>query len=71
MEARYCAMGERCKLYEAASGKAQKVGRYHKGTICDQYRAAGYHPEDAPPFDSKPTADKDAKFLFCEGSRCS
>jgi hypothetical protein len=41
-------MGERCKLYDAASGKAQKLGRYHKGTICDQCRAAGYHPEDVP-----------------------
>jgi hypothetical protein len=48
IEARSCAMGERCKLYDAASGKAQKLGRYHKGTICDQCRAAGYHPEDVP-----------------------
>jgi hypothetical protein len=47
-EAQYCAMGERCKLYDAETGKSQKLGRYHKGTICDRCRAAGYHPEDAP-----------------------
>jgi hypothetical protein len=41
-------MGGRCKLYDAETGKSQKLGRYHKGTICDRCRAEGYHPEDAP-----------------------
>jgi len=41
-------MGRQCKLYDPQTGKAQKLGRYHKGTICDRCRAAGYHPEDAP-----------------------
>jgi len=70
IEARYCAMGERCKLYDAVSGKAQKLGRYYKGTICDQCRAAGYHPEDAPSFDSKPTADKDATTQIARCAKC-
>ena len=70
IEAQYCAMGERCKLYDAVSGKAQKLGRYHKGTICDQCRAAGYHPEDAPSFDSKPTADKDATTQIARCAKC-
>jgi hypothetical protein len=48
-EARYCALGERCKLYDAETGKSQKLGRYHKSTICDRCRAAGYRPEDATP----------------------
>ena len=63
-------MGERCKLYDAVSGKAQKLGRYHKGTICDQCRAAGYHPEEAPPSDSKPTADKDAATQLARCAKC-
>src|SRR5215213_7650508 len=70
IEARYCAMGGRCKLYDAPSGKAQKLGRYHKGTICDQCRAAGYHPQDAPPFDSKPTADKVATTQLARCAKC-
>jgi hypothetical protein len=70
IEARYCAMGERCKLYDAVSGKAQKLGRYHKGTICDQCRAAGYYPEDTPPFDSKPTPDKDATTQLASCAKC-
>jgi hypothetical protein len=41
-------MGGRCKLYDTESGKSQKLGRYHKDTICDRCRAAGYHPDDAP-----------------------
>jgi hypothetical protein len=41
-------MGKGCKLYDPETGKSQKLGRYHKATICDQCRLAGYHPEDAP-----------------------
>ncbi len=40
-------MGKRCKLYDPETGKAQKLGRYHKSPICDRCRAAGYRPEDA------------------------
>src|SRR5215212_5498470 len=44
----YCGMSERCKLYDPESEKSQKLGRYHKSTICDRCWAAGYRPEDAP-----------------------
>jgi hypothetical protein len=47
-ERRYCAMGRECKLYDPETSKSQKLDRYHKSTICDQCRAAGYTPVDAP-----------------------
>jgi hypothetical protein len=50
--------------------KGSEVGQIHKGTICDQCRAAGYHPEDAPSFDSKPTADKVATTQIARCAKC-
>ena len=37
---RYCARGERCKLYDPEAGKPQKLGRYHEDDVCDQCRKA-------------------------------
>ncbi len=46
-KASYCEMGERCKLYDRKTKKSQKLGRYHKRTICDRCWNVGYRPEDA------------------------
>jgi hypothetical protein len=35
----YCAKGERCRLYDPETGKAQKLGPFHKAPICDRCRA--------------------------------
>jgi hypothetical protein len=70
-EARYCALRERCKLYNPETGKSQKLGRYHKSTICDRCRAAGYTPGDAPALasnalpDKVPSADQRRECEFC------
>jgi hypothetical protein len=37
---RYCAKDEQCKLYVPETGRSQKLGRYHKGDICDRCRSA-------------------------------
>jgi hypothetical protein len=42
-------MGERCKLYDVETGRAQKLGRYHKDDICGRCARAGFVPEDALP----------------------
>jgi hypothetical protein len=39
----YCEMGERCKLYDPETKKSEKLGRYHKRTICDRCWNAGYN----------------------------
>jgi hypothetical protein len=37
---RYCARGDHCKLYDAVSGRSQKLGLYHEGQICDRCKMA-------------------------------
>jgi hypothetical protein len=37
---RYCARGDQCKHYDAGSGRSQKLGRYHKGDVCDRCKKA-------------------------------
>ena len=71
VEARYCAMGERCKLYDLEKGKSQKLDRYHRSEICDRCRAAGYTPDDALILapssapDKEPSAWQDWKCEVC------
>lgn len=37
---RFCARGERCKLYDPEKGRPQKLGPSHKADICDKCRRA-------------------------------
>lgn len=41
---RYCARGDRCKLYDPETGKPQKLGRYHEDDVCDRCRKAEADP---------------------------
>jgi hypothetical protein len=66
-EARYCALGVRCKLYDPELGKAQKLGRYHKSTICDRCRTAAYTPEDVPNAASSATPNNEKSFVETGG----
>ena len=40
VQERYCARGERCKLYDPKVGKPQKLGIYHEDAVCDQCKRA-------------------------------
>jgi hypothetical protein len=42
-------MGEQCKLYDSETGRAQKLSRYHKDSICSRCLREGYTPKDALP----------------------
>jgi hypothetical protein len=45
---RYCARGDRCKLYDPETRRPQKLGRYHEGDLCRQCRQDKDVLEDAP-----------------------
>ena len=51
---RYCARGDQCKLYDAGSGRSQKLGQYHESDICDQCRRA-MADEDLEAYQSIPS----------------
>jgi hypothetical protein len=42
-------MGEQCKLYDSKTGRAQKLGIYHKDNICGRCVREGYTTKDALP----------------------
>ena len=47
-EPRYCRRGEHCKLYDPASGRAQKLGTYHHSDLCRRCEESGTSSIDIP-----------------------
>jgi hypothetical protein len=63
-------MGEQCKLYDAETGRAQKLTNYHKDDICGRCLREGYTLEDAPTFRSESVPDRQATAQLPECAIC-
>jgi hypothetical protein len=70
IEARYCAMGERCTQARFLGGKPNRVRSTSNSDLCDRCLQEGYTSEDVPTSHSKPVPNEQAEDELLECAIC-